>query len=99
VHHPSEGSLKRFTSGTASGQERKAVVAHLLKGCTDCSRKLKSLIEPEPVAGGAYDEALARFDRELLELLDCSIDPGQTLRTFLGSVLPPWNDAKGNGDD
>ena len=91
MDHPKEEALKRFVSGKATRQERKAVVAHLLKGCADCSRKLKSLIEPKPVAGGAYDEALERFDRELLELLDCSIDPGQTLRTFLGSVLPPWS--------
>ncbi len=91
MDHPSEESLKRFVSGTPTRQERKAVIAHLLKGCTDCSRKLKSLIEPKPVAGGAYDEALARFDRELLELLDCSIDPARTLRTFLGNVLPPWS--------
>ena len=99
MEHPPEETLRRFVSGTARRQESKAVVAHLLKGCADCSRKLKSLIESEPVAGGAYDEALGRFDRGLLELLESSIDPAHTLRNFLGKVLPPRRPEKGNGED
>ena len=99
MDHPSEETLKRFAAGTASREEGKAVVAHLLKECTDCSRKLKSLIEAEPVAGGAYDEALERFDRELLELLESSIDCAHTLRTFLGNVRPRRRDEKENDED
>lgn len=99
MDHPSEESLKRFVAGAAPRQEGKLVVAHLFKGCACCSRKLKSLIDPAPVASGAYDEALERFDRELLELLESSIDPAHTLRNFLGNVLPPREDEKGNGND
>jgi hypothetical protein len=98
VDHPSEESLKRFAAGAASSQEGKLVVVHLFKGCACCSHRLKSLIEPEPVTGGAYDEALERFDRELLELLESSIDPAHTLRNFLGSAHPARRDEKGNGD-
>jgi len=47
VDHPSEETLKRFASGTASREEGKAVVAHLLKGCADCARKLRCLIDTE----------------------------------------------------
>jgi hypothetical protein len=65
VDHPSEEALRRFASGKAPRREGKAVVAHLLKGCAGCSRKLSSLLEPKPVTAGAYDEALDRFDRGL----------------------------------
>jgi hypothetical protein len=68
VHHPSEEALKRFAAGKAPRRESKAVVAHLLNGCAECGRRLISLIEPKPVAAGAYDEALERFDRGLLAL-------------------------------
>jgi hypothetical protein len=84
VDHLSEETLKRFASGTSSPQEARAVVAHLLKGCADCARKLRSLIEPEPVADRAYDNALERFDLGLLESLETSISPMQTLRSLLG---------------
>lgn len=98
MDHPPEESLKRFLSGMAPRQEGKVVVAHLLKGCADCSRKLKSLIEPAPVAGGAYDEALRRFDRGLLDSLESSISPVQTLRNFLGHVLLPRRHEKGKDE-
>jgi hypothetical protein len=99
VDHPAEETLKRFLSGKAPRQEGKAVVAHLLKGCAGCSRKLKLLIEPEPVAGGAYDAVLGRFDRALIELLESSIDPAHTLRTFLGHAPPPRRHEKGNDEE
>jgi len=85
VHHPSEGSLKRFASGTAPRRESKAVVVHLLRGCAGCGRKLSSLIEPTPVAARAYDAALARFDRGLLVSLESSIRPERTSRNLLGN--------------
>jgi hypothetical protein len=97
VDHLSQETLQRFASGASSRQEGAAVIAHLLKGCAGCSSKLKSLIEPAPVAGGAYDEVLERFDRELLELLEISIDPAHTLRSFLGDVLPPRLEESGKG--
>ena len=99
MDHPSEETLKRFASGTAPREEGKAVVAHLLRGCADCAQRLKSLIEPEPVVGGAYDKALDRFDRGLLASLESSISPLQTLRNRLGNLLPPRRDEKRNDED
>jgi hypothetical protein len=99
VGHPSEETLKRFTRGTAPREEGKAVVSHLLKGCAACSRKLRSLIEPERVRGGAYDEALDRFDRGLVESLETSISTVQTLRNVLGGVLPPRSEEKGKDEE
>jgi hypothetical protein len=82
LDHPSEETLKRLASGTASREEGKAVVAHLLKGCADCARKLRSFIEPEPVAGRLYESRLARFDRELLEAMETSVHPKKNLRNL-----------------
>ena len=86
LDHPSEETLKRFAAGAASNQEARTVVAHLLKGCADCAGKLRSLIQPELLAGRAYDRALERFDRGLLGSLETSVSPMQTLRSLLREV-------------
>jgi hypothetical protein len=88
LDHPSEETLKRFAAGTASREERRNVVAHLLKGCTLCATRLKSLIEPNAVSGASYDDALDRFDQRMIETLETSISPVQTLRTILRGVFP-----------
>jgi hypothetical protein len=33
MDHPSEETLKRFAAGTATREENRAVVSHLVKGC------------------------------------------------------------------
>ena len=42
---------------------------------------------PEPVSSQSYDSALNRFDRGLVDALESSISPVQTLRTVLGRLL------------
>ncbi|HEX9942160.1 MAG TPA: hypothetical protein VGG03_09100 [Thermoanaerobaculia bacterium] len=88
MDHPSEETLKRFATGKASREESKAVVAHLVKGCPSCARKLRVLLEPDSVSSQAYDDALDRFDQGLLDALESSISPLQTLRTVLRGLLP-----------
>ena len=88
MDHPSEETLKRFAAGTASREESRNAVAHLLKGCTLCATRLKSLIEPKSVSGASYEDALDRFDQGLIEALETSINPVQTLRTILGDAFP-----------
>jgi hypothetical protein len=46
------------------------------------------LRQEDPGADGAEDRALARFDQGLIEGLESSISPMQTLRTVLRNVLP-----------
>ncbi len=60
MKHPiSESSLNRFARGTATRDEGKSIVIHLLRGCSVCSRKLQALIGPvEPETG--YPEALMK---------------------------------------
>lgn len=89
MDHPSEETLKRFAMGTASREENRSVVAHLVKGCSACAKKLRGLMEPDSVARGAYDTALDRFDRGLIETLESSITPLQTLRAMVGPPPDP----------
>jgi anti-sigma factor ChrR (cupin superfamily) len=88
LDHPSEETLKRFAAGTASREESRNVVAHLLKGCAHCANRLKTLTEPRSVSGASYDDALDRFDQGMIEALETSISPVQTLRTILRGALP-----------
>jgi hypothetical protein len=66
MEHPiSESSLNRFASGTATREEGKKILAHLLRGCSVCSRKLQALLgpaEPAPV----YQNALGGFRKRHL---------------------------------
>jgi hypothetical protein len=87
VEHPSEETLKRFVKGTAVREERLAIVAHLLRGCPACARKIRQLMLPDPVCRQSYDSALNRFDSGLVEALESSISPVQTLRTVLTQLL------------
>jgi hypothetical protein len=44
MEHPiSDASLQRFACGTATGEEGRAVLVHLLRGCALCSHKLSAL--------------------------------------------------------
>ena len=89
MDHPSEETLKRFAAGTASREESRNVVAHLLKGCVPCATRLKALMEPRSVDGTSHDAALDCFDQRMVEALETSISPVQTLRTILRGF--PWD--------
>jgi hypothetical protein len=49
MDHPSEDILRSFALGTASREESRAIVAHLVKGCPACARKIRELMEPKTV--------------------------------------------------
>lgn len=87
MEHPLDETLKRFVKGTAMREESLAIVAHLLRGCPACARKIRQLMLPDPVCSQSYDSALNRFDHGLVEALESSISPVQTLRTVLSQLL------------
>jgi hypothetical protein len=87
VDHPAEETLKRFASGAATPQENRAVVVHLLKGCADCSVKLRSFLEPESVPDQTYEGVLDRFDAGLLETLEMSVSFRPPLSRGVGVSL------------
>jgi hypothetical protein len=88
MDHPSEDILRSFASGTASREESRIVVKHLVKGCPACARKIRELMEPKAVPGSSYEDPLKRFDQGLIEGVESAITPMQTLRTVLRGVLP-----------
>jgi hypothetical protein len=88
MDHPSEDTLKRFASGTASREENRAVVEHLVKGCSVCARKIRALIEPERVSRSSYEAPLDQFDQGLVESLESAADPLRSLPEVPPGVLP-----------
>jgi hypothetical protein len=88
MEHPSEDILRSFALGTASREESRTVVKHLVKGCPACARKIRDFMAPKTVSGSAYEDPLNRFDQGLVEGLESSISPMQTLRGVLRGVLP-----------
>ena len=85
--HPSMETVKRFATGTGSREENRAVIAHLIQGCTPCSDTLRALMEPEPVAPATYDEPLDQFGPGVLQNLERSISPLDPLEMLRN--LPP----------
>lgn len=52
-HSISDLSLQRFARGEATREEKRTVLAHLLRGCTACSRALQAMAGPPPPASAA----------------------------------------------
>ncbi len=97
MEHPWDETLKRFVAGTALREESFAIVAHLLRGCPACARKIREFMLPDPVCHEAYSSALNRFDDGLIEALESSISPVQTLRTVLTQLLEGEGEPPGGG--
>jgi hypothetical protein len=69
LEHPSEETLKRFAAGTASRDESRAVVAHLVKGCRSGAAALRSLMQPAETPEKTYGDVLDRFGERLPEVV------------------------------
>jgi hypothetical protein len=67
-HSVSRSTLKRFSTGVATKEERQEVVAHLLHECTICAAILRDLARPR-VPARSYGLALDRFEREMRRAL------------------------------
>jgi hypothetical protein len=65
-HAIAENCLERFVAGRSSPAENRSLVAHLLKGCGQCSRRLGMLLRPD-IAPGAYDRVFVRMERSVTE--------------------------------
>jgi hypothetical protein len=99
LDHPSDHTLKRFAAGNSAREENRAVVAHLLKSCGRCAVKLKAFLEPDSVAGQAYDPVLDKFDEGLLDALEPAISPLQTLQAVLrGGLVSARRPARADED-
>jgi hypothetical protein len=99
VQHPSDEILKLFAKGTTSREEGRAVVAHLLKGCPSCAEKIKTFLQPDPVAGDTHEAVLKRFEDGLaarLERLQESEPPKPGAPPEQPSPRPPKGKGKGH---
>ncbi len=64
MDHPvSQESLKRFAAGVSTRQENRSIVAHLLKGCSQCAQQIREGVRPE-IPEDAYDPVLAKLSGE-----------------------------------
>lgn len=61
MNHPSIEVLSRFVWRTASREENRLVVRHLLTLCPVCAAAVRTM-RPEPVDPAEYDAALDRFE-------------------------------------
>lgn len=82
-HAVSESCLERFAGGRTSAAENRFLVAHLMKGCSFCSRKLAALLRPE-IPPAAYDPMLARVERSVADTW--SILRHEDLEAILGAT-------------
>lgn len=64
-HAISRASLERFASGSASVEENRAIVTHLLQGCGTCAGTLREVDRRKPAPVAAYERSLDSFEREL----------------------------------
>ena len=60
MEHPAREALSRFLWGTASREENRSIVRHLLARCGRCAAVLNAGKPAPPVESAAYDEALSR---------------------------------------
>lgn len=84
----SDAALARLAAGTASKEELRRAVAHLLRGCPDCAARLRAQVRP-PIAETAYDAALDRFEAGLLAALETPVGPLSRLWSVVESAPPP----------
>lgn len=69
AHPISEDCLQRFARGKATREERRKVLVHLLRGCSECSLILQSYSEPA-VQVSDFEGLLDPATRSLLSGLD-----------------------------
>jgi hypothetical protein len=90
----SDASLARLAAGTASKEEVRRAVAHLLRGCADCAARLRAQIRP-PIPEAAYDAALDHFEAGLQAALEAPLGPLSRLWSVVESEPPPPRRAHG----
>lgn len=65
--HPAPDVFERMTRGTASPEETRDAVRHLLSACPYCVRQAQATRTPPPKRVQSYDEVLDRLERKVAE--------------------------------
>lgn len=64
MDHPiAPEDLARFVAGTATREENRRIVAHLLRGCAGCARQMEAFLGRPDEGEHGYDAAFDRFER------------------------------------
>lgn len=79
MEHPPQDVLLRFALCTASREENRKVVRHLLARCPSCAARLRELLNQPPldppIDPEAYDQALDRLVARARELSESAPRP------------------------
>ncbi len=70
TEHPESAAFSRLALGTASPEETRRIVRHLLRGCTSCSRRAEAARTPATPPPSSYDEVFERLERRITAGLD-----------------------------
>jgi tetratricopeptide (TPR) repeat protein len=86
--HLSPEVFSRMTAGTASPEETRSVVRHLLGGCTDCGRLAQAArLSPAPRKTLSYDDVFERIERKVAEGLVRLEKERASARNLFGELL------------
>jgi len=66
-HHPSREAIGQLLRGTASPQQNREIVRHLLSGCRQCGATVEEIRSSTVRGEGAYDDIFDRLERRLVE--------------------------------
>lgn len=69
TEHPERAVFERLALGTASPEETRRIVRHLVGGCAVCSRLAEAARTPDPSPPSSYDEVFDRVERRLAQRL------------------------------
>ena len=97
MQHPSDETLKLFAKTKTSREDGRAVVAHLLKGCPSCAEKIKTFLQPDPVAGGTHEAVLKRFENGLAARLEDKLQEARPPKPLPPPAPPSPRPPKGKG--
>jgi tetratricopeptide (TPR) repeat protein len=88
-HSISQAALRRFLAGTATSAERQEVARHLLQGCAECRRFLRTSLPQAAPTGPFIDAAYDRaFDQACQAVLSRPDGAGAILHELLSHPEP-----------
>jgi hypothetical protein len=86
--HPPPEAFERLARGTASPEESREMVRHLLRGCEACGQRSRAARNPRRADRALnYDDAFDRVERRLLEGLDKLESERETARRLYEELL------------
>lgn len=84
-NHPKAAQLARLLEGTSQRSQAQVLVAHLLRGCSDCAATTEQVLRPErELPPDAYDDA---FDKAFMTVQEHLLERALPVRPRPNLVL------------